>query len=103
MQPHIDTMREVRELTMRQLTSIAMQYYEAALPADAPEAFSWAMPFASTMIRSLTGQVGFFVWIALTPVLIILPYALIYKQKVTPKEILGVCVSMISVALFFLL
>ena len=40
---------------------------------------------------------------ALTPVLIILPYALIYKQKVTPKEILGVIVSMTGVALFFLL
>ena len=40
---------------------------------------------------------------ALTPVLIILPYALIYKQKVTPKEILGVCISMTGVALFFLL
>ena len=138
------------------LSKIGMQHYEAALPADAPEAFSWAMPFASTMIRSLTGMVGFFVWMALlgqlpqlraalkdragmrftglttlfgpfigvslslmavqyaragiastlmalTPVLIILPYALIYKQKITPKEILGVTVSMIGVSLFFLL
>ena len=138
------------------LSKIGMQHYEAALPANAPEAFSWAMPFASTMIRSLTGMVGFFVWMALlgqlpqlraalkdrtgmrftglttlfgpfigvslslmavqyaragiastlmalTPVLIILPYALIYKQKITPKEILGVTVSMIGVSLFFLL
>ena len=138
------------------LSKIGMQHYAAALPADAPAAFSWAMPFASTMIRSLVGMVGFFVWMALarqlpelhaavrnragmrftglttlfgpfigvslslmavqyaragiastlmalTPVLIILPYALIYKQKVTPKEILGVTVSMIGVALFFLL
>lgn len=138
------------------LSKIGMQHYEAALPADAPAAFSWAMPFASTMIRSLTGMVGFFVLMvvfgmlpqlrsavrnrtgmrftalttlfgpfigvslslmavqyaragiastlmALTPVLIILPYALIYKQKVSPKEILGVCVSMVGVALFFLL
>ena len=138
------------------LSKIGMQHYEAALPADAPAAFSWVMPFASTMIRSLTGMVGFFVLMAvfgmlpqlraavrnrtgmrftalttlfgpfigvslslmavqyaragiastlmaLTPVLILLPYALIYKQKITPKEVLGVTVSMIGVALFFLL
>ena len=40
---------------------------------------------------------------ALTPVLIILPYALIYKQKVRLKEILGVAVSMVGVAMFFLM
>ena len=40
---------------------------------------------------------------ALTPVLIILPYALIYKQPVRAKEILGVAVSMAGVAMFFLL
>ena len=138
------------------LSKIGMQHYAAALPADAPAAFSWAMPFASTMIRSLTGMVGFFVLMALmrklpelraalhnregmkytglttlfgpfigvslslmavqyaragiastlmalTPVLILFPYALIYKQKITPKEILGVIVSMTGVALFFLL
>lgn len=138
------------------LSKIGMQHYAAALPADAPAAFSWAMPFASTMIRSLTGMVGFFflmavggmlpqlqaavknregmkytalttlfgpfigvslslmavqyaragiasTLMALTPVLILFPYALIYKQKITPKEILGVIVSMTGVALFFLL
>ena len=138
------------------LSKIGMQHYAAALPADAPASFSWAMPFASTMIRSLTGMVGFFVLMALmrklpelraalhhregmkytglttlfgpfigvslslmavqyaragiastlmalTPVLILSPYALIYKQKITPKEILGVIVSMTGVALFFLL
>ena len=137
------------------LSKIGMQHYAAALPADAPASFSWAMPFASTMIRSLTGMVGFFVLMALmrklpelraalhnregmkytglttlfgpfigvslslmavqyaragiastlmalTPVLILFPYALIYKQKITPKEILGVIVSMTGVALFFL-
>ena len=138
------------------LSKIGMQHYEAALPADAPAAFSWAMPFASTMIRSLTGMVGFFLLMAaggmlpqlsaalrnrkgmtftglttlfgpflgvslslmavqyaragiastlmaLTPVLILFPCALIYRQKITPKEILGVCISMTGVALFFLL
>ena len=40
---------------------------------------------------------------ALTPVLIILPYAILYKQKVKFKEILGVTVSMIGVAMFFLM
>lgn len=40
---------------------------------------------------------------SLTPVLIIVPYALIYRQKITFKEIIGVTVSMIGTALFFLL
>ncbi len=40
---------------------------------------------------------------ALTPVLIILPYALIHKQRVRAREIIGVAVSMTGVALFFLL
>ena len=40
---------------------------------------------------------------ALTPVLIILPYSLMYKQKVRLKEILGVTVSMVGVAMFFLM
>ena len=40
---------------------------------------------------------------ALTPVLIILPYSLMHKQKVRLKEITGVTVSMVGVAMFFLL
>lgn len=40
---------------------------------------------------------------ALTPVLIIAPYAIIYKQRIKAKEILGVAVSMVGVAMFFLL
>ena len=40
---------------------------------------------------------------ALTPVLIILPYCLIHHQRVKPKEILGVTISMVGVAMFFLL
>ena len=40
---------------------------------------------------------------ALTPVLIILPYAIMYKQRVRLKEIIGVTVSMIGVAMFFLM
>ncbi|MBR5671394.1 MAG: DMT family transporter [Bacteroidales bacterium] len=40
---------------------------------------------------------------ALTPVLIIAPYAIMHKQKIRPKEIIGVTVSMIGVAMFFLL
>ncbi len=39
---------------------------------------------------------------ALTPVLIILPYSLIYKQKIKLREIIGVVVSMVGVAMFFL-
>ena len=40
---------------------------------------------------------------ALTPVFILFPYALIYKQRISGREILGVLVSMTGVALFFLL
>ncbi len=39
---------------------------------------------------------------ALTPVLIIAPYAIIYKQRVKAKEILGVILAMAGVAMFFL-
>ena len=138
------------------LSKIGMQHYAAALPADAPEAFSWAMPFASTMIRCLVGGAAFLLvmaltgqagrlraafrerkglrytvlttlfgpvigvslslmavryahagiastLMALTPVLIILPYALIHRQRVRARELIGVAVSMTGVALFFLL
>lgn len=40
---------------------------------------------------------------ALTPVLILFPYAFIYKQRIRLKEMVGVAVSMAGVALFFLL
>ena len=40
---------------------------------------------------------------ALTPVLIIVPYALIHKQKISIKEVIGTLITMIGVALFFLL
>ena len=40
---------------------------------------------------------------ALTPVFILFPYAFIYKQRIKPREVLGVLVSMTGVALFFLL
>ena len=40
---------------------------------------------------------------ALTPVFILIPYALIYHQRIKARELLGVAVSMTGVALFFLL
>jgi drug/metabolite transporter (DMT)-like permease len=40
---------------------------------------------------------------ALTPVFILIPYAVIYKQRIKFREVLGVLVSMTGVALFFLL
>ena len=40
---------------------------------------------------------------SLTPVLIIIPYAVIYHQKITLKEIIGVSVSMAGTAMFFML
>jgi len=40
---------------------------------------------------------------ALTPVIILIPYAFIYKERIKAREVLGVLVSMVGVALFFLL
>ena len=40
---------------------------------------------------------------ALTPVLILIPYAFVYHQRIKVRELLGVAVSMAGVALFFLL
>ena len=40
---------------------------------------------------------------ALTPVLIIAPYAIIHHQKISFKEIFGTVVTVAGVALFFLL
>ena len=39
---------------------------------------------------------------ALTPVLIILPYSILHRQRIRVREIIGVAVSMAGVALFFL-
>lgn len=138
------------------LSKVGMQYYETAIPSDAPQMMSAMMPFASTLIRGTAGCIGFLIimllqkdmktlgkglkdktgmkyalmttltgpvlgvslalmavnhtdtgiastLMALTPVLIILPYSLIYRKKVTPKEITGVLVSMTGVAMFFML
>ncbi len=138
------------------LSKVGVQYYSAAIPADAPAAMDTMLPFASTMIRALVGGVGFLLLMsmqhglpqlkhalgdrkgmayvliltlfgpvlgvslslmavrytdagiastlmALTPVLILIPYAFIYKQKIRFKEIVGVVVSMIGVCLFFML
>jgi drug/metabolite transporter (DMT)-like permease len=40
---------------------------------------------------------------ALTPVLIIVPYAMINKQRITAKEVIGTLITITGVALFFLL
>ena len=40
---------------------------------------------------------------ALTPVLIIVPYAIINKQRITAKQVVGTLVTVAGVALFFLL
>lgn len=40
---------------------------------------------------------------ALTPVLIIVPYSLIYKQRIKLQEVVGTLVTVIGVAMFFLL
>lgn len=138
------------------LSKVGMLHYSAALPADVPAMTLTMMPFASTMIRAITGCLGFLMimalqkdlhelktasddrkgmkyavlttlfgpvigvslslmavqytetgiastLMALTPVLIIIPYSLIYRQRITLKEIVGVAVSMTGVAMFFML
>ena len=39
---------------------------------------------------------------ALTPIMILLPSYLLYKQRVTFREILGALISVVGVSLFFL-
>lgn len=138
------------------LSKIGLEYYEASVPADAPEAISRLMPFAGTFIRAVFGLIGFMAILALrkslgkvrealhdrkgmsfaalttffgpflgvslslmavqyakagiastlmalTPVLIIVPYALINKQRITAKEVIGTFITITGVALFFLL
>ena len=41
------------------LSKIGMQYYAAALPADAPSMMEGMLPFASTMMRAIIGGLGF--------------------------------------------
>lgn len=41
------------------LSKIGMQYYAAALPADAPAMMEGMLPFASTMMRAIIGGLGF--------------------------------------------
>lgn len=137
------------------LSKVGMQHYAASVPADAPAAMAYMLPFASTMIRAMIGAAGFLALMAfkrnlgalrravtdrtgmgyalmmtlfgpvlgvslslmavqytsagiastlmaLTPVFILLPYAFIYKQRIKFREVVGVAVSMLGVALFFL-
>ena len=138
------------------LSKIGLENYAAALPADVPGNVSFMMPFAGTLIRAVTGFIGFFLLLAimgktsnvksafhdrqgmkfallttffgpflgvslslmavqyanagiastlmaLTPVLIIVPYSIINKQKISGKEILGTIITVTGAALFFLL
>ena len=47
------------------LSKIGMQFYEGAIPADAPAMMDQMLPFASTMIRALVGGTGFVCLMAL--------------------------------------
>ena len=138
------------------LSKIGLESYAAALPEGASEGVTAMMPFAGTLIRAMTGFVGFFLLLAimgrlsdmktavhdgkgmkfailttffgpflgvslslmavqyanagiastlmaLTPVLIIVPYSIINHQKISGKEILGAIITVTGVALFFLL
>lgn len=47
------------------LSKVGLDYYAAAVPADAPEGMNTLLPFASTMIRAVVGGAGFLVLMAL--------------------------------------
>ncbi len=138
------------------LSKIGLENYAAALPDDVSRGVTLMMPFAGTLIRAVTGFLGFFLILAimgkasqlrtavndrqgmkfavlttffgpflgvslslmavqyanagvastlmaLTPVLIIVPYSIINHQKISPKEILGAIITVTGAALFFLL
>lgn len=138
------------------LSKIGLAKYADAMPEGASRGVTAMMPFAGTMIRAVTGFIGFFILLAilgrtsqlknafkdgkgmkfamlttffgpflgvslslmavqyanagiastlmaLTPVLIIVPYSIINKQKISPKEILGTIITVTGAALFFLL
>ena len=138
------------------LSKIGLENYAAALPDDVSRGVTFMMPFAGTLIRAVTGFLGFFLILAimgkasqlrtavndrqgmkfavlttffgpflgvslslmavqyanagvastlmaLTPVLIIVPYSIINHQKIFPKEILGAIITVTGAALFFLL
>ncbi len=136
------------------LSKIGMEHYAINVP-DATANADMMLPFASTMIRAITGLIFFtlilvrngdfadlkrcvtdkigmrsalgatitgpFIGVslslmavrytesgvaqtlmALTPVLILLPAYLIFRQKVTLKEVIGAMISVIGVSLFFI-
>ena len=47
------------------LSKVGMEYYAAAVPADAPAGMDTLLPFASTMIRAVVGGAGFLILMAL--------------------------------------
>ncbi len=47
------------------LSKVGMQHYAAAIPSEAPEAMAAMLPFASTMIRALVGDLGFLLLMSL--------------------------------------
>lgn len=136
------------------LSKIGMNYYALTIPEGA-ENVRELMPFTSTMVRALTGIIGFSLlmafrrefktlhtalhdkkgmWaalgatitgpfigvslslmavqyteagvastlMALTPVIILWPAHVIFKQPVTTKEIIGAFISVLGVSLFFI-
>lgn len=153
------------------LSKVGMEYYSAAIAANGitdmasyinenalfPVSLDFMMPFASTMIRAITGFMGFtialllfsktakhlfieglhdsramscalgaaifgpFVGVSLslmatlytsagiaqtimatTPVLIIAPSWFLFRQKVTPLEVIGAVIAVLGVTLFFI-
>ena len=107
------------------LSKIGMNHYMEAAP-PVTDLDNLIIPFASTQIRAVAGLAGFLVIMflqkkgrsllavnyteagiastimALTPILIILPSKLIYKEKVTAKQVIGAVISVTGASLFFI-
>lgn len=82
------------------LSKVGMNYYEDAIP-QGEKMITELLPFASTFIRAVTGAVGFLCVREYRNDFILWPFHFFFKQPVSIKEIIGACISVLGVSLFF--
>lgn len=136
------------------LSKIGMDYYKESIPSEMTNVIA-ILPFTATLIRAITGLIGFLVimffqkkftllvsvlrdrkgmnaafWstftgpfigvslslmaiqyistgiastlMALTPIFILWPAHILFKQTITFKEVIGACISVFGTSLFFI-
>lgn len=69
------------------LSKVGMGYYDLSMPADAGEAVTFMVPFASTMIRAIAGSTGFLLIMGMQKQFHTLPVAL--RNKTGMKAAVG--------------